>query len=74
MTEKPLTELLRKYVKEEFCCPTCGVPRHFREVADKIGVNHTTLWRFMRGGKPSANLLDALYARYRAVINPRPKR
>ena len=43
-------------------CPTCGQARvTTREMAEQIGVrSHTSLWRFMKGGKPSADLVDRL--------------
>ena len=43
-------------------CPTCGQPTGgaTRESATTLGISHTTLWRFLRGGKPSALLVDRL--------------
>ncbi len=45
-------------------CPTCGRmdgPSN-RDAAAKIGVNTTTLWRFLNGKQPSGPLVDQLVA------------
>ncbi len=39
-------------------------PRSTRELGRTLAMNHTTLWRFMAGGAPSAEVVDKLYARY----------
>jgi len=42
-------------------CPTCGQSRSTsREIAAQVGTSNTTIWRFLKGGKPSADLVDQL--------------
>jgi transcriptional regulator with XRE-family HTH domain len=57
------TEGLRTRLRSAFgVCPTCGQPTEHstREIADEIGLSHTTLWRFLKGKKPSADVVDRL--------------
>jgi hypothetical protein len=60
------TDDLRQRVRDRLgdaVCPTCGQetnPLGVRTKAQLIGVDHSTLWRFLRGGKPSSALIDAL--------------
>ena len=44
-------------------CPTCGQPVgtiNLSELAKEVGTSHTTIWRFLRGGRPSATLVDQI--------------
>lgn len=56
------TDRLRERLRAAFGapCPTCGSPTggSVRRQAEAIGVTHTALWRFLRGGRPSADLID----------------
>lgn len=61
-----LTERLREQVRAAAkTCPTCGQPTEAggaRRLAGKIGVSHTTLWRFLRGDPCSSDTLDSIDA------------
>ena len=60
-----LTEGMRRRLLE-FCeCPTCHRPINdggLRALADQIGIVHTVLWRFMRGGDMTGRNLDKVAA------------
>lgn len=58
----PIDELRERVKRKLGYCPTCGQPRDMRsrEAAEAIGVAHTTLWRFLSGRSPSADLVDRL--------------
>lgn len=73
-----LTEMLRKCVEKEMqtspACPTCGKGRTemgYRQIAELIGTNTATIFRFMKGKNPSAELIDTLFERYKPqLVNP----
>jgi hypothetical protein len=57
------TDQLRTRVQTALgVCPTCGQPTGMatREMGARVGVAHSTLWRFLKGKKPSADLVDRL--------------
>jgi hypothetical protein len=59
-----LTESIRRRVREKSGeCPTCHQPTAeggVRQVAQDIGLSHTTLWRFMRGHQATSDVLDKI--------------
>ena len=64
MTSPSFTDDLRRRVREKAgVCPTCGQPTTdggIRALAEATGVQHTTLWRFLRGGVAQSTVIDRL--------------
>lgn len=58
-----LTESLRRRLNERVACPTCHQPlpgKNVRDMAAEIGLPHTVLWRFLRGGDMQGRNLDII--------------
>lgn len=66
MSDQGFTNALRLRVSSRIeCCETCGQPKKgnsIRKLASDIGVNHSSLWRFLTGKLPSATMVDKLIA------------
>jgi hypothetical protein len=60
------TDSVRRRIRERSGeCPTCHQPTRegsIRGIADVIGMSHTTLWRFLRGGDITGRNLDKVIA------------
>jgi len=59
-SRRTLIDELRQRTKRRLLyCPTCGqgTKNNLRESATRIGMAHTTLWRFVKGGQPSARVM-----------------
>jgi hypothetical protein len=60
------TDSVRRRIREQSGeCPTCHQPTSdggIRRVADAIGISHTSLWRFLRGGDITGRNLDKMIA------------
>jgi hypothetical protein len=61
-----LSDGIRSRLKAQaMTCPTCHQPTvggGVRGLADKIGVGHSTLWRFINGQSCNSDLLDKVEA------------
>lgn len=60
---------LAEIIKQKQGCPLCGNGLTIRQLAKKIGVNSTTLWRVKAGKTPDEHTLLAI-CRW-AKIDPR---
>lgn len=64
MGYRTLSERIRDEVRDLSApCPTCGQPRNkrgLRHLAAEIGIPHTVLWRFMKGGAATTDTLDRI--------------
>ena len=57
--------LRRRLEADRWRCPTCHQPTGgggVRGLAELIGVNHATLWRFLRGGDMTGRNIDLVVA------------
>lgn len=60
-----MTESLRRRLRERIECPTCLQPMpgdSMRSLADSLGLPHTVVWRFLRGGDMTGRNLDKVAA------------
>ena len=62
MDKVTLTEKVRQSLIEKVgVCPTCGSSEGgLRKIAIKLGIAHSTLWRFLKGKQLQSNTLDKL--------------
>lgn len=64
MNSESFSDGLRQRLREASrFCPTCGQPTTkggVRALAARIGVHHSTLWRFMHGEPTKSDTIDAI--------------
>lgn len=60
--DKSFTAALRKRLADHVgTCGECGRPKEsLRSIAAEIGMNHTTLWRFLGGKGITSDVVDLL--------------
>lgn len=65
-----MTDALRRRLLEGIACPTCHQPlpgESTRKLADAMGMTHTGLWRFLKGGDMTGRNLDKVDAYLKAL-------